>query len=79
MTASDYVGHVGGYTQKADNSKIIVIHQNGKAELADSGTKVEAGDELMVLPKVKSKSIEITRGITQILYQMAVAAKLIFW
>jgi protein involved in polysaccharide export with SLBB domain len=79
MTTSDYVAHVGGYTQKADNSKIIVIHQNGKAELADSGTKVEAGDELMVLPKVRSKSIEITRGITQILYQMAVAAKLIFW
>jgi protein involved in polysaccharide export with SLBB domain len=79
MTTSDYVAHVGGYTQKADNSKIIVIHQNGKAELADSGAKVEAGDELMVLPKVRSKSIEITRGITQILYQMAVAAKLIFW
>ncbi|EDT41217.1 SLBB domain-containing protein [Burkholderia ambifaria] len=79
MTANDYISHVGGYTQKADNSKIVVIHQNGKAEVAESGTKIVAGDELMVLPQVKSKSIEITRGITQILYQLAVAAKFIFW
>lgn len=79
MTTNDYISHVGGYTQKADNSKIVVIHQNGKAELAEGGTKIAAGDELMVLPKVRSKSIEIARGITQILYQMAVAAKVIFW
>lgn len=79
MTANDYISHVGGYTQKADNSKIVVIHQNGKAEIAESGTKIASGDELMVLPKVKSKNIEITRGITQILYQLAVAAKVIFW
>lgn len=79
MTADDYISHVGGYTQKADNSKIVVIHQNGKAEIAESGTKIASGDELMVLPKVKSKNIEITRGITQILYQLAVAAKVIFW
>ncbi|UQP00549.1 polysaccharide export protein [Burkholderia multivorans] len=79
MTADDYISHVGGYTQKADNSKIVVIHQNGKAEIARGGTNIAAGDELMVLPKVKSKSIEITRGITQILYQLAVAAKVMFW
>ncbi|WP_431641014.1 polysaccharide biosynthesis/export family protein [Burkholderia sp. ZZQ-2] len=79
MTANDYISHVGGFTQKADNSKIIVIHQNGKAEIAEGSTKIAAGDELMVLPQVKSKSIEITRGITQILYQLAVAAKFIFW
>ncbi|RQS67960.1 polysialic acid transporter [Burkholderia sp. Bp8963] len=79
MTTNDYISHVGGYTQKADNSKIVVIHQNGKAELVEGGTKIAAGDELMVLPKVKSKSIEIVRGISQILYQMAVAAKVIFW
>ncbi|WP_304590069.1 polysaccharide biosynthesis/export family protein [Burkholderia anthina] len=79
MKADDYISHVGGYTQKADNSKIVVIHQNGKAEVAGSSTNIASGDELMVLPKVKSKSIEITRGITQILYQLAVAAKVMFW
>jgi hypothetical protein len=32
----------------------------------------------MVLPKVDTKNIEVTRGITQILYQIAVAAKVAF-
>jgi protein involved in polysaccharide export with SLBB domain len=78
LTADDYIGHVGGYTQHADNSKVVVIHQNGDAELATSHTTIVAGDELMILPKVTSKNIEITRGISQILYQLAVAAKFIF-
>jgi hypothetical protein len=32
----------------------------------------------MVLPKIDTKSIEITRGITQIVYQIAVAARVLF-
>jgi len=35
------------------------------------------GDEILVLPKVKTKSIEVARGITQIIYQIAIAAKVI--
>jgi protein involved in polysaccharide export with SLBB domain len=79
LTADDYIDRVGGFTQKSDNSKVIVIHQNGEAGLATNHTTIVAGDELMVLPKITSKNIEITRGITQILYQLAVAAKVIFW
>lgn len=79
LTADDYIDRVGGFTQKSDNSKIIVIHQNGEAGPATNHTTIVAGDELMVLPKITSKNIEITRGITQILYQLAVAAKVIFW
>ena len=33
------------------------------------------GDEILVLPKVKTKSIEVARGITQTIYQIAIAAK----
>jgi hypothetical protein len=32
----------------------------------------------MILPKIDSKNIEVTRGITQILYQIAIAAKVAF-
>jgi hypothetical protein len=31
----------------------------------------------MVLPKIETKSVELTRGITQILYQIAVSAKVL--
>ena len=31
----------------------------------------------MVLPKVKTKRVEIARGLSQIVYQLAIAAKVI--
>jgi protein involved in polysaccharide export with SLBB domain len=70
----DYVSLAGGYTQKADTSKILVMRADGS--VAPPGSLPRAGDEVMVLPKIDSKNIEVTRGITQILYQIAVAAKL---
>ena len=74
QTAKDYIEKVGGFSQKSNKSKVIVMSQNGKAELVRKGQKIQQGDEILVLPKAQTKSIELTRGITQILYQLAVAA-----
>ncbi|MFC3903166.1 protein involved in polysaccharide export, contains SLBB domain of the beta-grasp fold [Acinetobacter marinus] len=75
MTAKDYINQVGGYTQKSNKSKVIIVHQNGESELVKSRYQLKEGDEIMVLPKVSSKGIEIARGLTTILYQIAIAAK----
>ena len=40
------------------------------AELA-----VHAGDRIRVMPRVDTKNLELAKGITQILYQIAVATK----
>lgn len=77
LDAEDYIEKCGGLTQKSGQSKIIVIHQNGSAIDADDVGNLAAGDEIMVLPKYESKNIEVTRGISTILYQLAVAAKVI--
>ncbi|TQV61493.1 MAG: polysialic acid transporter, partial [Halothiobacillaceae bacterium] len=52
-------------------------HQNGSFSESDDA-ELQPGDEIMVLPKVDSKNIEVTRGISQIVYQIAVAAKVVF-
>lgn len=39
-----------------------------------NGLTVQAGDELMVLPKIEAKNTQITRGIAPFMYQIAVAA-----
>ncbi len=75
LNARDYIEQVGGFSQKSNKSKVIVIRQNGKAELVRKGEKIKQGDEILVLPKAQTKGIELTRGITQVLYQIAVAAK----
>ena len=69
----DYVSLAGGYTQKADTSKVLVLRADGS--VAPQGSVPGPGDEIMVLPKIESKNIEVARGITQILYQVAIAAK----
>jgi len=74
--AEDYVQQAGGYTQDADAARVVVLRQDGS--VADGRSAPQPGDEIMVLPKIETKRIEITRGITQILYQIAVAAKVAF-
>lgn len=76
QTAKDYIDQVGGFSQKSNTSKVIVMSQNGKTELVSKNTKIKQGDEIMVLPKVQTKSIEVGRGLTQILYQLAVVTKI---
>jgi protein involved in polysaccharide export with SLBB domain len=94
LDLEDYIDLTGGYTQKADTSRIVIAHRDGSFEefkiiptgnyqregsFAESknSSKIRAGDEIMVLPKVDTKSLEITRAITQILYQIAVSARVL--
>lgn len=77
MTVADYVKLVGGYTQSSDKSKIIVLKPNGEAKQVNAKYQLAQGEEVMVLPKVNAKRIEVTRGISQILYQLAIAAKVV--
>lgn len=70
-----YVRRAGGYTQGADQARVVVVRQDGSIgdpELRD----LRPGDEIMVMPKVETKNVEVARGITQIIYQIAVAARI---
>ncbi len=77
LTVGDYIAKSGGFDDNADMEKILIIHQNGEHEIVNSVYRVQQGDEIMVLPKVKTKNVEITRGISQIVYQLAIATKVI--
>lgn len=68
-----YVSLVGGYTQRADRDKLMLLRPDGSLVDGDKN-KPQPGDEILVMPKVETKYIEVARGITSILYQMAIAA-----
>jgi protein involved in polysaccharide export with SLBB domain len=70
-----YVDLVGGYTQRSDRSKILLLRPDGS--IAPSGATPGAGDEIIVFPKVETKWVEVARGITSILYQLAISAKVL--
>lgn len=69
----DYVAWAGGFTNRANDKRIAVVHANGLVEFKDQG-QVRPGDQILVLPKVDSKTMQSVKDITQIIYQIAVAA-----
>ncbi len=72
----DYVAMAGGTTQRPRNTRMLLIRRDGSF-VEDRRAVPEPGDEILVLPRVASKNVEITRGITQILYQLAIAARVV--
>lgn len=88
LQLDDYVRRAGGYTQNADAARIVVAHRDGSfseavtdAGFFDGGTArtaIRAGDEILVLPKIDVKSRQIWKDMTQIIFQIAVSAKVVF-
>lgn len=72
-SVEDYIRRSGGYTQGANEARVLVLRQDGS--VVENTRQLMPGDEILVMPKIQTKSIEIARGLTQILYQIAIAAK----
>ena len=65
----------GGPSQQADTSRVLLLKRNGTVVESRGDVVPDPGDELMVLPRAETKRVEVARGITQVLYQIAVVAK----
>lgn len=83
LSLGDYINRAGGFTQMADNARVVVAHRNGAFEQVDMGrifanADIKAGDQILVLPKVDEKKRQFWKDITQIMYQIAVSAKVVF-
>ncbi|MBM9613660.1 polysaccharide biosynthesis/export family protein [Desulfobulbus rhabdoformis] len=70
----DYVAGAGGFSDRADKNRLLVVKPNGAVLLAQN-TDIKAGDRILVLPRFDSKNMQVFKDISQILYQIAVAAK----
>lgn len=87
LNLEDYVRRAGGYTQNADSARIVIARRDGSfaqasergfLQASDGGElNVRPGDEILVLPKIDVKSRQIWKDLTQILYQIAVSAKVV--
>jgi protein involved in polysaccharide export with SLBB domain len=86
----EYVERAGGYTQNANASRVVVAHRDGTFDEIDTKARtgwfgapkaakvIRPGDEVLVLPRIDVKSRQIAKDLTQILYQIAVSAKVVF-
>jgi len=79
----DYIAWAGGYTERADFERLVIIHASGLSKFvhmdeswfADSNDlNLAGGDKILILPKVEAKTMQTVKDFTQILYQIAVTA-----
>lgn len=87
QSIDDYITKCGGYTQKQDQSRIIISHLDGsfsdinqKSSLFSNYTKkneIKEGDTIMVLPYVDPKLRQYWLEMSQIIAQVAVTAKIV--
>ncbi|MFC4700080.1 polysaccharide biosynthesis/export family protein [Glaciecola siphonariae] len=82
-TIEQYIGLAGGFTDRANKATFLLVHANGATTLIDDGgpwfsqnsaRALQPGDQILILPKVDSKLMQTVKDITQIIFQIAVAA-----
>ena len=76
MSLDDYLAAAGGVSAKADEKNILVVKQNGEIGLA-SDLGIQEGDRILVLPKVDTKGMLLAKDLMQMIYQIAVATKVV--
>ncbi|CAM3269904.1 polysaccharide biosynthesis/export family protein [Cupriavidus taiwanensis] len=77
LDLDDFIQQAGGFSQNADTSRIIIAHRDGSFSDGKKDDAVRAGDEIMVLPKVDFKTRQFAKDVFQILYQVAISAKVV--
>ena len=75
-TLEDYVAWAGGFSERANDERILVIRANGMVDFFDINdeTSISTGDQVVVLPRIDAKTLQAVKDITQVIYQIAVAA-----
>lgn len=71
----DYVKSAGGYSNRADKGHVLIMRQNGS--VARNSDDIYPGDQLLVLPRVESKSMQAVKDIAQVLFQVAVSSRMV--
>ncbi|SPA56377.1 polysaccharide biosynthesis/export family protein [Cupriavidus taiwanensis] len=77
LDLDDFIQQAGGFSQNADTSRIIIAHRDGSFSDGKKDDAVKAGDEIMVLPKVDFKTRQFAKDVFQVLYQIAISAKVV--
>ncbi|QYZ67180.1 MAG: polysaccharide export protein [Gammaproteobacteria bacterium (ex Lamellibrachia satsuma)] len=77
-TAEQYIQKAGGYSDRADTEKVIIHHPNAEVEVTDPQVIIMPGDEIIVPPRVDSKTRQFALDMMDVIYKIAISAKVAF-
>lgn len=72
LRARDYIAMAGGFTQQAQKDRLVVVHVNGQVE-SERNPRIRPGDEIIVLPQVPTKNLQLASILADIIYKVAIA------
>jgi len=70
----------GGFTQSKRNTNVLLLRRDGTVEKVKRGNlnskrvSLYPGDEILVLPRVATKHVQIATDIIKVFYQLALSA-----
>lgn len=83
QTFEQYIKRVGGFTARADQDRYLVKRRNG--EVVQGGdaydqpnVEIREGDEIVVLPAVPVKNLQLVATISRIVFQLALSVATVF-
>jgi protein involved in polysaccharide export with SLBB domain len=71
--ATQYIASAGGFTERGDKSRILVMKASGEA-VVGADPPVTAGDRIVVFPQPDNWVLPVVKDITDIIYEVAVGA-----
>jgi len=80
-SVEDFIDNAGGLTDDVDDMNILVMKPSGafvdvNSDLGDED-EISPGDEIFVLARPDVKSLQLTKDLSQIIYQVAVSAAVV--
>lgn len=78
-SVADYIAMAGGFTQSGSRDQVLLMRPSGAVQFARvggwfGGLKPQAGDELLIMPRVDQKSFQFGKDVVEVIYQIAIAA-----
>jgi protein involved in polysaccharide export with SLBB domain len=73
----DYIDRVGGYTERADKKRHLILRRSGEVVPLLGGRRdmpILPGDEIVSLPAVPTATVEILQLITETMFRIASSA-----
>lgn len=75
MTVEDYIMQSGGFAERADHNKVIIHKPNAEVKITGLDATIEPGDEILIPPKVDPKTRQFSIDLLDVIYKIAVSAK----
>ncbi|MBN2344406.1 MAG: polysaccharide biosynthesis/export family protein [Deltaproteobacteria bacterium] len=74
LTAKEYIQMAGGYSERADDDLVIVLHADASVSMEEPDAHILPGDEILVPPRIDVKVLQNATDVMQIIYQVAMSA-----